>query len=390
MRQLRYLTITILIIASLALAPVAEACTGLRLIAKNGDIVVGRTMEFGFDVKSNAIVMPVGTELSTTIDNNGTTGFKYNVDHAIVGGNAFDLKEFADGINDEGLYVGAHYFPTYASYSDLEEVDSEAAMAPHNYATWLLAKFADVKEVREHFDEVSLVPVDIEDIKGPAPLHFVVHDRYGNSIVIEPLDKKLKLFENPLGVFTNSPTFDWHMTNLNNYINLTVTDVPPVILNNKPTPLIFTEEDNNADPLILSQFGVGSGLHGIPGDFTPPSRFVRAVAMSQSAIPSETAEKALPQFFHIMNIFDVPIGAVRSETELGLLTNYTVWTSGADLTNQRWYFRTYKDQTIRSIDLKKAVEAAGDEIRYIDMDYSDDHMQPISDVSTDFIDPDKG
>jgi choloylglycine hydrolase len=48
------------------------------------------------------------------------------------------------------------------------------------------------------------------------PLHFVVHDRTGKSIIIEPVDNVLKLHQNSVGVTTNSPTFDWHMTNLRN------------------------------------------------------------------------------------------------------------------------------------------------------------------------------
>jgi hypothetical protein len=91
--------------------------------------------------------------------------------------------------------------------------------------------------------------------------------------VIEPLNKGLKIYDNPLGVVTNAPTFDWHMTNLRNYINLSATNVPAVDMGG----------------ITLAQFGQGSGLRGLPGDFTPPSRFVRAVAFSQSAFPSDTA-----------------------------------------------------------------------------------------------------
>ena len=108
-------------------------------------------------------------------------------------------------------------------------------------------------------------------------MHFVVHDRSGKSVVIEPTDKTLKIFDNPLGVMTNSPTFDWHMTNLRNYINLTVTNVPPIDLGG----------------VTLAQFGQGSGLRGLPGDFTPPSRFVRAVAFSQSALQADTATQSI-------------------------------------------------------------------------------------------------
>ena len=126
-------------------------------------------------------------------------------------------------------------------------------------------------------------------------MHFVVHDASGAAVVIEPLGKTLKIYDNPIGVVTNSPTFDWHMTNLRNYVNLTVDNVPPL----------------NLGGIKLAQFGQGSGLRGLPGDFTPPSRFVRAVAFSQSALPSDTAPQAVLEAFHILNNFDIPYGAVR-------------------------------------------------------------------------------
>ena len=144
-------------------------------------------------------------------------------------------------------------------------------MAPYEYGNWLLGNFASVDEVKANFDKVVLAPVVLDAIKQVPPVHFVVQDRSGKAVVIEPLNKSLKIYDNPLGVLTNSPTFDWHMTNLRNYVNLSATNVPPL----------------NLGGVTLAQFGQGSGLRGLPGDFTPPSRFVRAVAFSQSAIQSD-------------------------------------------------------------------------------------------------------
>jgi choloylglycine hydrolase len=183
-------------------------------------------------------------------------------------------------------------------------------------------------------------------------------------VVIEPLDKSLKIYDNPLGVVTNAPTFDWHMTNLRNYVNLTVDNVPPIDLGG----------------IKLAQFGQGSGLRGLPGDFTPPSRFVRAVAFSQSALPSDTAAQAVLQVFHILNNFDIPYGAVRDLEGGRIHAESTTWTSASDLKNLRWYFRTYGDQSIHSVDVAKSLAAAQGKIRFIKMDA----QQPIIDVSTEF------
>jgi choloylglycine hydrolase len=274
------------------------------------------------------------------------------------------MTAIVDGINEAGLYVGLFYFPGYASYSDATKDNTARAMAPHEYANWLLGNFATVDEVKANFDKVVLVPVVVEAIEEVAPVHFVVHDRSGKSVVIEPLNKSLKIYDNPLGVVTNSPTFDWHMTNLRNYVNLTATNVPPIDLGG----------------VKLAQFGQGSGLRGLPGDFTPPSRFVRAVAFSQSAIRSNTAAQAVLQAFHILNNFDIPYGAVREVDNGQMHAEATTWTSASDLKNLRWYFRTYDDQSIRSVDLAKALAAAQGKIRFIKMEA----QQSVSDVSTNF------
>ena len=145
----------------------------------------------------------------------------------MAGANAVGLPVIIDGLNNKGLYVGTFYFPSFASYPEATRENQSRAMAPHEYATWLLGNFANVDEVKANFDKVVLLPVVLDAIKQAPPVHFVVHDRTGKSVVFEPIDRKLRIYDNPLGVVTNSPTFDWHTTNLRSYINLTAINVPP-------------------------------------------------------------------------------------------------------------------------------------------------------------------
>ena len=124
-------------------------------------------------------------------------------------------------------------------------------------------------------------------------VHYILTDARGRgSVVLEYVGGELKIHPNPLGVMSNSPTFDWHMINLSNYVNMTVSNVPKL-------DVAGTE---------LKGLGQGSGMLGIPGDFTPPSRFVRAVAFSKSALPVLTAREGVLQAFHILNQFDIPRG----------------------------------------------------------------------------------
>jgi choloylglycine hydrolase len=182
------------------------------------------------------------------------------------------------------------------------------------------------------------------------PCHYIVTDALRQCAVLEYVGGQFMVHANPLGVMSNSPTFDWHLTNLRNYVNLSVTNVPPI----------------DVAGIKLAGFGQGSGMLGLPGDFTPPSRFIRAVAFSRSAVPVATAQEGVLQAFHLLNQFDIPKGAARGAENGKTVADYTLWTSASDLMNLRYYFRTFQNSRIRMVDLKKLdLDAA--ELRTISM-----------------------
>jgi choloylglycine hydrolase len=354
------------LIAAFAFATTpAFACTGISLKSKDGAAVRGRTLEFGFPLQSNVVVVPAGKEFSGQLPDGGK-GLTDTTRYSVVGANAFDQVMIVDGLNDQGLSIGLFYFPGYAKYAEATKENASRALAPQDFGLWVLGNFATVDEVKRAVKDIAMVPTPMPGLgsaKGAvAGAHFFIQDKTGQSIAIEPVDGTLKVHDAPLGVMTNAPTYDWHMTNLANYINLSVKDV----------------EQAKIGDVTLSAFGAGAGLFGLPGDFTPPSRFVRAAFYSQAAAPDATADDAVLSALHILNQFDIPKGSVLNSAGGETLDETTEWTSVADLKNLRWYFRTFEDQSIRMVDLKEAVKAAKGEIRTIDMETS---TQPIANVS---------
>lgn len=364
--MIRKILTAALIVAFAQAASPGFACTGISLKAADGGAIRGRTLEFGFPLKSKVIVIPAGREFSGTLPD-GSKGLAYKSRYAVVGANALGMPVILDGINDQGLSVGLFYFPNYAKYTDVTAENASHALAPYEFGLWALANFATVEEVREAVKSIVLVPTPAPGLgsaQGMVPgVHFFLQDKSGKSLVVEPVDGTLKVHDAPLGVMTNAPTYDWHMTNLANYINLSVKDIGEIKLG----------------PETIAAFGSGAGLLGLPGDFTPPSRFVRAAIFSQSAAPNATADDAVLSAFHILNQFDIPKGAVVNAAIGEPTPEITEWTSVADLKNLRWYFRTFSDQSIHMVDLKKAVEAAKGEIATIAMEGT---KQPIMDVSS--------
>jgi len=353
--------------ASLAFATTpAFACTGISLKAQDGAAIRGRTLEFGFPLKSNVIVVPAGKKFSASLPD-GSKGLSYKTRYGIVGANAFDQAMIIDGLNDQGLSIGLFYFPGYAQYAELTKENASRALAPQDFGMWVLGNFATVDEVKDALKNTVMVGTPFPGLgsaKGMvADAHFFIQDKSGKSIAVEPRDGVLKVSDAPLGVMTNAPTYAWHMTNLDNYLNLTVKDI----------------SSEKLGDVTLNATGSGSGLLGLPGDFTPPSRFIRAAIFSQAATPDVNAEDAVFSAFHILNQFDIPKGSVINGAVGQPTPEITEWTSVNDLKNLRWYFRTFQDQSIRMVDLKEAIKAAGGEIRTIEMEES---TQPVADVST--------
>lgn len=337
----------------------ALACTGIMHKAKDGTVINGRSVEFAVNLDIGGMVIPQGYAFKGTMPD-GSTGLTYQAKYAVIGANTFGGQAIIDGVNEAGLSVGAFYFPGYAGYAKASAENKSMALSSVEYPNWLLTQFATVDEVKKHFADAVIVPTAPKGWGIVPPFHYVVYDKSGKSVVIEPIKGELKIYDNPIGVVTNSPTFDWHMTNLGNYINLTPVGAAPVTV----------------DGVKLQAFGSGSGLHGLPGDFTPPSRFVRAAVFSASAVPADNGQEGVFQVFHLLNQFDIPKGAVRDSNGNAVEIEYTLATSVKDPKKVQYFLRTYDDQTIKMIDLH-AFDKKATELVFINVK----GQQPIVDIS---------
>jgi choloylglycine hydrolase len=326
----------------LCVTQAADACTSIRIKTEDGLVFYARTFEGGVDFQSGLAVIPQGTVYHGTLPDNTSKGLTWTTKYGIVGMTAFKMPLLSDGLNEKGLVVANLMFPGYAGYESFDPGKAAKTLAHFEVATWLLANFATVAEVRQAIGKVRVCEGPTVVSGFSLPLHFAVHDPQGNSLVIEYYQGKLHIYDNPLGVATNSPTFDWMLTYLNNFINLSPDNVP----------------EKKLQGLTLHQFGQGSGMIGLPGDFTPPSRLVRMVALTQAALPVKGPEAGLNLAMTIINNVDVPKGAAREKTEKGLLADYDQWTVAVDLARKRYYFHTYDNKNWRYIDLAKALQTA--------------------------------
>ncbi len=313
------------------------ACTGIQLKSKDGAFINGRTVEFATKIQLNILVIPKNYEFRGTLPDGSASGLVYKSKYAAIGGYMENQEVLVDGLNEAGLSVGAFYFPGYAQYPEINQKNQSYALSPLEFPNWLLTQFATVEEVKAALKDQKIViaPTLFKAWNLVPPFHYVVYDKTGKSIAIEPLNGKLIVYENPLGVMTNSPEFSWHMANLRNYLNLSPDNVSQTTLKE----------------LTLKPFGEGSGMRGIPGDFTPPSRFVRATFFSSAAVTSDTAKDTVFQMFHLLNQFDIPLGSVRSSSNGTTHMDYTMFTTVKDPKNLIYYIKTYENQNVEMVSL---------------------------------------
>ena len=197
----------------------------------------------------------------------------------------------------------------------------------------MLANHETVDEVKDAIKDLELVKVPINE-KTPLPtLHWMIVDKTGKSIVVEKTKEKFAVHDNTVGVMTNNPTFDWHITNLNEYMYITP---------NHPKDVKWSNQE-------LTPLGVGAGTLGIPGDFESVSRFVRIAYLKSKFPVSEDLLSGISQFFHMLNNVAMPRGAVISEGS----DDITLYSSCMCQQKGIYYYSTYNNNGVSAVDMNK-------------------------------------
>lgn len=337
----------------------AKACTGITLTAKDKSYILARTIEWGgSNLNSRYVIVPRGYKQISYVSGMNLSGMEFSAKYGYVG-LSVEQKEFiAEGLNEIGLSAGLFYFPGYGEYEKYDESLSKSSISDLQLVSWILGNCRTVEDVKEAVLKVHVISVD----PRASTVHWRFADARGRQIVLEFINGEPRFYENTLGVLTNSPGFEWQLTNLNNYANLYPGPTPP----------------NKIGNTQLAPFGAGSGFLGIPGDVTPPSRFVRAAFYQMTAPQLGTAWETVQQSFLILNNFDIPIGIEFSKGEIPVdIPSATQWTSVTDVTNLLIYYRTMYDSTIRCFDLN---EIDFSKVGYQDAPLDETYQQPIKKI----------
>eukprot|EP00755_Sulcionema_specki_P023647 Sspe_Gene.14390::Locus_4978_Transcript_3_3_Confidence_0.600_Length_1196::g.14390::m.14390/K01442/E3.5.1.24; choloylglycine hydrolase len=340
-----------LLLAAL-LIPECLSCTSVRFPAvkdKYPDII-GRTMELGLGkpfVAWNLTAHPRGSTLGHEPTLLGkllcNTSITWKVKYAFIGLESGGINQglVPEGMNEmgftiSGLTLRVSSFPLY----------SNMTLLPLCYpmlTTYLLSTVATVKQAKEAIQRLEVTDTlswvgDLDFMK----IHWIMSDASGDHMILEVIDKKLVWYKDQIGVLTNDPAYPWHVENLNNYVG--VDPVLPDLTN------VEVHTDQGPVPQINSY---GTNLLGIPGDLSPPSRFIRMFFLRQFVLaeqPPQSLNETLATVTALLNNIFIVKGTVAKLVE-GNNPEMTHWAVLKVPSMKRIYYRTYDNMQWKLIDL---------------------------------------
>ena len=235
---------------------------------------------------------------------------------------------YFEATNEKGLSMAGLNFPKNAMYFD--PVPGKDNVSPFAFIPWVLGQCSCMEEVKKLLNNINLVNIPFNEALPLSPLHWLVSDKTC-SIVVESMADGLKIWDNPFAVLTNNPPFDYHKTNLCNFMGL----------HTGPASTQFGKQ------FPLDNYSLGLGALGLPGDYSSASRFVRAFFIKENSVAEETETARVNQFFHILDGVAMPKGCVWTENGF----EYTRYSSCCNADTGVYYYKTYDDYKITRVDL---------------------------------------
>ena len=225
-----------------------------------------------------------------------------------------------------------------AHYKNAQE-DREN-VTTYEFIPWVLGQCATVEEAKTLLVKINLTKDHFHEKLPAAQLHWILADSK-SCITVESVPEGLKVYDNPVGVLTNNPTFEQQMFALNNYMHLSPVD--PV--------------NHFSDGLPLSVYSRGMGALGLPGDLSSQSRFVRAAFVKMNSLSGDSEEESVSQFFHILGSVDQQRGCcLVGEGKFEI----TIYTSCCNATKGIYYYTTYENHRITGVDMhREDLEGSG-------------------------------
>ena len=258
-------------------------------------------------------------------------------EHYALIGMAFvvgDYPLYYDATNEKGLSMAGLNFPGNAHYTKPE--DGKDNIASFEFIPWILGQCATVEEARQYLSRINLTDTAFSEQLPPSPLHWMIADQK-EVIVFEQTAKGAVVYDNPVGVMTNNPTFDSQLTHLQDYMNASAS----------------LPENRLIPGVEMNPYSRGMGGMGIPGDLSSASRFVKVAFTRMNSISGESESESISQFFKILGSVEQQKGCCRLGTDKDgrELCEYTIYSSCCNMDKGIYYYTTYENSQISGVDM---------------------------------------
>ena len=300
----------------------------------------GRTLDVEFTFKEQVVITPRKRRFRLK------NGRDYETRYALMGMASVmgDVPLYYEACNERGVAMAGLNFPRSAVYQ--EPVGDERDIAPSELIPWVLGQAESLDQARVLLETLNLTNVPFSPRLPNSPLHYILGDKTG-TLVVEPMEEGLKLYDAPCGVMTNEPPYDYQLWNLHRYRLLSPQNGP----------------DTFGGDYDLPDYGVGLGAVGLPGDASGPSRFVRAAYHLANSHWGDSREEQVGQFFHVLDSVAMVKGAVQTKEGKDDLTLYSCC---MDLEQGVYYYTTYGNHRIHAVRLH-STDLDGEELVCFDL-----------------------
>lgn len=311
-------------------------CTAITY--KTKDFYFGRTLDYEISYGDEVTITPRNYEFNFR--------HKQNLkNHYAIIGMAYVTENYPlyyEAVNEKGLGIAGLNFVGNAQYN--KKIKGKDNITQFEFIPWILSQSTTVKEAKKLIEKINFLDEPFSTNLPLAQLHWIISDSI-ESITVEAVKDGIKIYENPVGVLTNNPTFDKQMFELNNYMNLSTK----------------SPKNTFAKSLNLEKYSRGMGAIGLPGDLSSQSRFIRAAFVKMNSISKEEEKESVSQFFHILNSVEQQRGCC--ELDDGIF-EITIYTSCCNASKGIYYYTTYDNHQITAIDMHKENLNSENLIRY--------------------------
>ena len=299
-------------------------CTAFTL--KGDAMYFGRNMDIEYGFGEAVVITPREYSMETKL--RGVIRGRY----AMIGmGNVTGgYPLYAEAANERGLCMAGLNFPGSAVYLK-EAREGCVPVTPYELIPLVLGSCAGVGEARALLETVDIVDIPFSPAMPTAPLHWIVADS-DESIVLERTEEGMRIYDNPFGVLTNNPPFPFHRENVRQYINLRA---------GRP-------ENAMCPDMELSPFGQGAGAMGLPGDYSPASRFAKTVFCKMNSVCGRDRDSMVSQVFHILDAVAMVSGSVITGEGKPDVTTYSCC---IDTASGDYYYKTYGNNRLTRVEL---------------------------------------